>query len=261
MNRLLFLGVAITCLLSARRSHAVEYRFTNIADTNTAAPVGMFTGFQLACDEGTCRFLEPPAISGNTVAFYGQFAPRNGIFKGSGGAVTTIVKTGDPVPTGSSFSALGLRDFSISGRTVAFFGIDNSPPPNRNGIFAGSGGPLTKVVARGDPAPTGTFTASFSDASIERETVVFETLLYSVDTIFTVKNGTFTKIVARGDPAPIGTFHSVGRPDYSSGVVAFSGAFDRWRTVDNANQDWRCNTDRDVHGLWSTIIQPRHGGI
>jgi hypothetical protein len=195
MNRLLFLGVAVACLLSARRSHTAEYRFTNIADTNSAAPVGMFTGYQLACDSGICRFLEPPAISGNTVAFYGQFGPRNGKFKGSGGAVTSIVKTGDPVPSGSSFSALGLRDLSISGETVAFFGID-SGPANRHGIFTGSGGALTKIVARGDTTQNGTFSASFNNASIDGETVVFGTFFNSLDTIFTVKDGTFTKIVA-----------------------------------------------------------------
>ena len=191
MNRLRFFGVAILCLLLASRSLAAEYRFTNIADTSTTAPVGMFNGFQLACDDGICRFLEPPAISGNTVAFYGQFGPLAGIFKGNGGPVTTIVKTGDPVPFGSTFER--VRELSISGQTVAFDGVDSGPT---DGIFIGNGGSLSKIVADGDMAPNGTF-SGFDNPSINGNTIVFRTHINPSSAIFTVHEGSFTKILDR----------------------------------------------------------------
>jgi hypothetical protein len=79
-----------------------------IAKVGDPAPVGTFTSF----------FVLDPAISHGTVAFYGEFGNGDeGIFTSTGGALTTVIKTGDPLfgstVNGLSFSGLGLdRDGS-----------------------------------------------------------------------------------------------------------------------------------------------------
>jgi len=80
------------------------------------------------------RFLDPaptatffqfgnyPAISGGRVAFEADFTiggSQHGIFSGTGGALTTIAKTGDTAPSGT-FTTFGSFGPSISDTTVAF---------------------------------------------------------------------------------------------------------------------------------------------
>ena len=64
-----------------------------------------------------------PAISGNSAAFveYGEDSRHggSGIFVGSGGPLTTIVKSFDAAPSGVFY---GFDDISISGNRVAFVG-------------------------------------------------------------------------------------------------------------------------------------------
>jgi hypothetical protein len=112
---------------------------TEIFRTGDAAPIGTFDGI-----------LGSPVIDGSTVAFQASFNDGvdsgEGVFAGSGGALTTIAKTGDTAPVGTfdSFDS----DAAISGGIVAFLSFYDSS--NQVGIFTGSGGPLDTVIKSGD---------------------------------------------------------------------------------------------------------------
>jgi hypothetical protein len=118
---------------------------TEIAKFGDAAPTGTFSDFAYRT-----------SISGNTVAFLGIFngTDSSGIFTGDGEALTTIVKTGDPVPSGN-INEIGYP--VTSGDTTAFIASWNNF--NSDGILTGNGGPLNKVIARGDSLFGGTLVA------------------------------------------------------------------------------------------------------
>jgi hypothetical protein len=74
-----------------------------------------------------------------------------GIYLGDGNTLTKIYRDGDPAPGMSGIIENIHSDFALndSGR-VAFVGYT---PSGASGLFVGSGGPLTKILATGDPAP------------------------------------------------------------------------------------------------------------
>lgn len=102
---------------------------------------------------GTFDSFSSPAISGDTVAFaaLNSSGSAQGIFIGSGGALTPIATTSDPVPgvPGATFSSFFDHGVSISGSTVAFSAIHSSA--TASGIFVASGGTLSKVIRTGEP--------------------------------------------------------------------------------------------------------------
>jgi hypothetical protein len=215
MNRLLFVGVAITCLLSAPRCVFAQYAFTNIVDSTTAGPVGTFGGFF------------EPSISGSTVAFRATYEDvglaefGEGIFAGSGGALTTIAKFGDAVADGNFDVDFG--DPTISGQSVAF----RAGYTTGNGVFVGSGGPLNIVAKRGDPAPSGAF-QFFHDVVISGSTVAF-TATYDINGtrsgLFKGSGGPVTVIIKSGDPTPVGPLGGARFPAISGENVAFVGSY------------------------------------
>jgi len=249
MKRLLRELLALLVLyLNAPNAWSAGYSFTNIADTTTVGPYGVFSTFG------------SPAVSGNTVAFAGG----GGIFTGNGGPLKTIVKFGDFGPAGP----FGIvSDPAISGDTVAFFGAFGDSLQT-SGIFMGSGGPITTVALERDPAPIGTFyffdapaisgnTVAFSalyghpgqeggagvftgsggpltpitqpngpssgPVGISGNTVVFGVSDVDISFIYAGSGGPLSIVVGSGDPAPVGTFRYVGKPSISGDNVAFEG--------------------------------------
>jgi autotransporter-associated beta strand protein len=185
------------------------YTFTNIADTNSAAPMGTFTHFDTF-----------PAISGSTVAFLGKYGSRNGIFRGNGGALTTIAKASDPAPmaTFSEFNNPGL-----SGSTAAF----QSSYGGGSGVFTGNGGLVATIAKTGDAAPSGTFSSFVPDlVAYSGSTAAFRAGFTGGNGIFTGSGGALATIAKTGDAAPSGTFSSFSTPALSGGVVAFRGRYD-----------------------------------
>lgn len=159
------------------------------------APVGTF-GFNLPFGH--------PAISEGTVAFRAAYLSGVGIFIGNGGPLSTIVKTGDPAPSGT-FTDLGSP--SISGDIVAFGGEYSAGA----GIFIGGGGPLMAIVEEGDAAPLETFT-SVGTPSISGTQVAF------VGTY-----GSFThRGIFVGNGGPLSTVIKTGDSLFGSTVVGVS---------------------------------------
>lgn len=247
-------GLVILLVLSSIGQHAtaITYKFTNIADSTMSAPGGTFVGFQGL------------SIGGGTVAFAATTSNSSGIFTGTGGSLTTIVKSGDPGPV----APFGLvSDPAISGNKVAFHASFGDVLQS-SGIFVGSGGPLTTIAFERDPAPVGTFVA-FSEPAISGDTVAFRGIFGPSSNrktgIFTGSGGTLTTItltnfsapsisgefvsffgrdedgdegifvgaggplieIAKiGGPAPTGTFTGFSRPSISGGNIAFEAETD-----------------------------------
>jgi hypothetical protein len=251
VNRaVLFSGVASAVLWCAA-AFGEPYRFTNIADTTTAAPIGTFTGFRHA------------AISGGTVAFEGEYGGGHGVFTGAGGALTTVVKSGDlgpqgtfsrtyrPIISGESIAFAGeygnpgtgyflsARDtlrtivktgdlppfdvfngafasFALSGENVAFIKLQSFG----RGVFVGSGGPVTTI------APSG---AIGVHVAISNGTIVFPANCGHDDSQNCIRAGSseaLTTIVEPGDLAPAGTFRTTFRPTIDDDIVTFAGIDD-----------------------------------
>jgi hypothetical protein len=212
MKRLLFLGATALWLLSGR-SACGQYVFTNIVDSTMAAPVGLFAGFS------------DPAISGNSVAFRGNYASSVGeggvgIFVGGGGPLTTVAKFGDPVLNGRFRSDFG--DPTISGTSVAF----RASHSTGFGVFVGSGGPLTIIAKSGDPAPVGSL-ERFGTVAISGSTVAFTGAYLNAgrSALFTGSGGPLTTIHKAGDPGPSGEVGGAVLPSISGNNVAFLAEF------------------------------------
>jgi outer membrane protein assembly factor BamB len=196
------------CLLVTGSAQASLHTYLNIADNTTAAPTGVFS------------FFNAPSISGGTVAFQGVYAGGEGIFTGSGGALTTIAKSGDPAPPGGTFT--GLHFPAIDGGTVAFRAIF----AGGHGIFTGSGGALNTIAKTGDTAPPGGAFHFIGTAAIDGGTVAFRGSFAGANGIFTGSGGALTTIGKSGDPAPPGgTFTGFDSNAIDGGTVAFRGGY------------------------------------
>lgn len=178
------------------------------------------------------------SFSSGVAVLYGLSANGRGIFTGNGGPLSTIAKTGDAAPVGTFEEFHGA---SIDNGRVAFGGFYDQG--RRTGVFVGNGdgGPLTKIVESGDPAPIGVFNAplqpfviEFVSPTIDDGKVAFvgeygRDLGVVGHGLFVSDAATLTTIVKTGDPAPVGVFAPF-RGDQPvalrNGKVAFQGIYD-----------------------------------
>jgi hypothetical protein len=191
-----------------------EYIYTIVAETTTVTPVGRLSSFN-----------NDPAISNGTVAFRGFYdgGASKAIFTGSGGPLTTIVKTGDAAPQGT-FTDFGLRGPAISGGTTVFKGSYTSGQNAYQGIFTGSGAAKTTIAKTGDSAPNGTF-STFDDPAISNGTVAFNASYTGGEGVFNSTGGIVTTIATSNGEAPARVFTSMFSPAISNGTTAFFGGF------------------------------------
>jgi hypothetical protein len=233
--------------------HAGGYQFVNIADTTMAAPGGgVFTGFSFG------------ATAGGEVVFratiQGGGAGDQGIFRGDGGPLSTVIPAGDVTALGpltsvgwptmnngvvafTARSATGDGVFastggvhtlvanvlpwvqSNSGGTVAFYA---GYGPGLGGVFAGAGGALATIVKNGDPAPSGgfqDFEATSGPPSISGANVAFRGSWGSNSGLFLTSGGAPTLLLKGGDPAPLGNFGRFSAPKLSGNTVAFTATY------------------------------------
>jgi hypothetical protein len=204
--------VAGICSALCCETHAANYTFTKIADWNTAAPIGTFRGIGFSA----------PSISGDTVAFAGDYGSGRGVFTSSGEALTTIAKSGDAAPIGA-FEIFLYPD--AEGNQVAFLGGYRDDASRSLGILAGNGGPLTKIVVEGDAIPSRTLTHFFPEhLTMSGGVIAFHANSTGGDVIFVAEGGTIREFVKRGDIAPNGAeFSQVSNPKIDGRSVAFYG--------------------------------------
>ncbi len=109
------------------------------------------------------------AFFGNLRNTSGGSSDSTGIWRGSGGALTTIVRAGQTAPNGSGqFGGPSNRLFDLNNNgQVAFLASVTDTSGGRYGIWRGSGGPLTTIVREDQVAPdsNGSFLA-FKDIDI-----------------------------------------------------------------------------------------------
>jgi hypothetical protein len=220
MKRILWTDVflfLIACIVCAGgNALAANYVFTNIADTTTPGPVG------------TLRFegdYVSPTVANGVVAFQARYSlAETGIFIGSGGALTTIAKTGDTAPSGSFSNFRAIP--SISFGRIAFGASFGS---GQKGIFVSSGGLVTTIAKTGDLGPLGTY-MDVDQPVISGDRIAFwgQAGDAVTDAIFVSTGGAVTPIVKLSDATPSGgTFSSIELPAISGNRVAFEGASTR----------------------------------
>jgi hypothetical protein len=190
---------------------------SRIADTSTPIPGGSgnFTGFL------------SPSISGGTVAFAGfGSGTQGGVYTGAGGPLTRIADTSTPIPGGSgTISVIRSELTPISGGTVAFGAAGSG---TQQGVYTGSGGPLTRIADGSTPIPggSGNFTGFAAFLSISGGTVAFgATGSGTQQGIYTGSGGPLTRIADTNTPIPggFGNFTFLSDPSVSGGTVVFTG--------------------------------------
>lgn len=112
---------------------------TSVALSGDAAPIGQFHNFSpdVGIDDGYAAFL----------GYYNNGFTDQGIFRGNGGALTTIVKTGDAAPNGTFTVFDTGNPIAAANGKVGFVGHYAA---GGSGIFVGDGGALTSVINVGD---------------------------------------------------------------------------------------------------------------
>jgi pimeloyl-ACP methyl ester carboxylesterase len=162
-------------------------------------------------------------VSGGTASY--------GIFRILGGSISRVVAIDDPSPVGGTFSTLQSNSFTINAAGDVAFGANvlNSGTSS-SGIFKASQGSITKIVLKGETAPTGgTFDFIPYRAFITSSgAVIFRADLSggsAATAVFSASGGAITTLVSAGDPTPIGgTFSGVSLRDVNaSGAVLFEG--------------------------------------
>ena len=166
-------------------------------------------------------FIEPTLNPSGQAAFKsiltgttGGADDNGGIFIGSGGPITQVVRESQPAPDANGvFVDLGDPSLNDAGQ-AAFFGVLNGTTggvSDNLGIFIGSGGPITQVVREGQTAPdaNGQF-ADFSDPALNDagQTAFFSSLLNTTGGasdnggIYIGSGGPITQVARESQPAP-----------------------------------------------------------
>jgi hypothetical protein len=187
---------------------------TTIVKDGDPAPVGTFNAVSEA--------FSAPSISGPNVAFTGRYSstPNNGrvgLFVGSGGPLTQLLKTGDPAPIGT-YDIINAP--SIDGNVVAaavryqgMSGLGQSIVT----LSTGGGGPTT-IVQSTDTSPWGgTFSnmdLAFTHPSLVGGHVAFVVKQSAVPLggrqgVFVGNGGSLMTIIKNGDPLFGGTLFSL----------------------------------------------------
>jgi hypothetical protein len=209
-------------LLSVTSTPAGIYQFFNVADTNSAAPIGNFLSFD-----------SKPAIGEDYTSFLATYAGGSGVFTGNGGQRYVLSKVGDPAPSGT-FASFGSP---AKLRATAFRGTYTGG----SGIFEGIGAPFTTIVKAGDSAPSGAFTSFGTPAmyrtdvaccispNYDANTTAFRALYTGGSGIFLGAGGALITVVTTSDSSPSGNFTGFGEPDLDTDfirpTVAFRGIY------------------------------------
>jgi hypothetical protein len=169
-------------------------------------------------------------------------AASSGIFRGSGGTLTRIARSGDAAPAGpGTLTGFPFRPRINASGQVAFqaqLGGPGVTASNDMGVFLGSGGALTQIAREGDAAPVGPGVLNRLDginatALNNAGHVAFQAdltgpgvTLNNFRGIYRGSGGTLTQIYRAGNASPdgngvFGASDIVNPYINSAGVVAF----------------------------------------
>jgi T5SS/PEP-CTERM-associated repeat protein len=216
----------------APRSPALAQGITEIiAVTGNAAPDGngTFSTFRAPVLNNAAQAAFRASLAGTS----GGTNDDTGIFLGAVGPLTQIARETAASPIGGP----GLTDFDdpvlnddgqVAFTAVRFFSIGGTMA---DGVFRGSGGPLTTIALEGNAAPdaNGAFSLFAGPALNASGEVAFLALLSGTtfdQGVFVGFGGRVTQVAREGQSAPDGngTFLAFGAPGLnSSGQLAFRG--------------------------------------
>jgi hypothetical protein len=216
-----FLCVALLCLaaIGTPRAESGSFTFTKIVDTNTPIPggVGNFVAFGA------------PVFDGTTVAFWAPglcfCSSQIGVYASTGGSLQKLADSNTPIP-GSVGNFDNFNEAEIRGGTVAFFGANGFVS---SGIYASSGGSLTRVADLNTAVPDGigNFQYFVPEVAVDDGRVLFTGLgSFSTAGLYSFAAGSLTTVVdfnmvMPGSGIPFGGFFG---PAARAGNLAF-GAF------------------------------------
>lgn len=129
---------------------------TQIVRSGQAAPDGngIFSGLTVPRYSNSVQAAFYSSLTGTS----GGTSDDGGVFRGSGGALTQIVRKGQVAPDNNgTFSGLSVQGINDSGRVLFvgdLIGTSGGSSDNR-GIFRGSGGTITQIARKGQLAPDG----------------------------------------------------------------------------------------------------------
>ena len=209
---------------------------TQVARAGRAAPDGngTFSGFGSPAlnDAGQAAFR------GFLTGTAGGSADNSGLFRGDGGALTQVARTGRAAPDGNgTFDRFFSPVLNVSGQ-VAFVGNLTGTAggtADDEGVFRTDGGALTQVARTGRAAPdgNGTFISLGSPALNDAGQTAFTGTLTGTaggtadnEGVFRGDGGALTQVARAGQAAPDGngTFDRfVGATLNDVGQVAFRG--------------------------------------
>lgn len=163
-----------------------------------------------------------------------------GIFRGSGAAITQIVREGQVAPvsgTFSSFGTQGLNDLGETAFTATLIGTAGGATDDF-GIFRGAGAAITQIAREGQPPPdaSGTLSSLLGVRLNASGQVAFRaTLLGTVNDlgIFRGSGGALTQIAREGQASPDGNgtlsflndplLNDAGQAAFSATLVGTAG--------------------------------------
>ncbi len=156
---------------------------------------------------GTFTSLLSPEINGQNFAFEGvDSSGQTGIYTDIGGSLTQVANFNTLIP-GTTNNFATLSNFSFDGQNVAFLGSDSS---GNQGLYANSGGALTKVIDVTSPLSGKTLTSlDISKQGLSGNSVAF--LANFTDG----SSGIFNAVISGATAA------SVPEPSSGLGLLAF----------------------------------------
>lgn len=131
------------------------------------------------------------------------------VFANSGGALSTICKTGDAAPVGSIDTA-SLIGVGTGGNVVVRLTYDGG---TKSGLFTGNGGPLASIVRTGDVVPYFGEISTVGNASVSGDVVAF----LAGDGIFTGSSAGAVQLVCDVRALPAAPYSSWNMGPYGLG--------------------------------------------
>lgn len=197
------IAMLLSVCLAASAAHAGGAAIVRIASSETPNPGGYPPGYP----QGTLTNFGRPMVEGDTVSFRArvQLLPNTstdgGLYRGSGGALTTLVDVYTPVPGGSgNFGSMWGE--SLGNGVVAFTAIE---PPGKYLLATADGLSVQRALDMTDPVPGGSHPFNgFGITAVDGSDVVFvgwEQVTYR-PVLCRQSGGGTSLIAAAGQPLP-----------------------------------------------------------
>jgi hypothetical protein len=201
----------------------------SIAKTGGPAPIGTFGSFGInggVAQQNVSTYSLPDS---HTTAFVGRYSTFVGIFLGSGGPLTPIIKEGDPAPTGTfgePYSPSLSAVIGPGGTPVPIVAFRAPYNGGGEGIFTKVGATLTTIMPAFYPG-----VAMLGDPVVLHNDVAFTGAQFpSAESIYWYTGGQLVRAIAADDAAPVGKFHNFGDPVLTASGMAFEANYNFFET-------------------------------